>query len=188
MRARNSEFKDKNDVLSPAPGYTGLENRLYRVEIHNGGDSDSSEPPTFKWSGRNGSEAATVAEISYDRITIGYRQGTNVYFKQGEWIEVTDDRHVLHGMPGSFVRIIEIEDDTINFDPSSTYGESVSGNTYPIKYNPIIRKWDGTKNPFQQVIPSNDVNYISLEDGIEIQFTEGTYRSGDYWIFPVRIL
>ena len=186
MRARNAEFNDNQSVLSPFTGYTGLENRLYRVEIHNGGNSDSSEPLTFKWSNQNGSKAATVAEINNDSITIGYRQGSSVLFEENEWIELTDDRHVLHGMPGSFVRIVEIEDDGITFDPSSTYGESVSRTTYPVKYNPIIRKWDGTKNPIQKVIPSDDSNYISLEDGIEIQFTEGTYRSGDYWIFPVR--
>jgi hypothetical protein len=86
----------------------------------------------------------------------------------------------LYGIPGSFVKINVTEDDTINFGPSSIIGESISGDTYPIKYNPIIRKWDGTKNPLQQVVSGDEGNYISLEDGIEIQFTEGTYRSGDY--------
>lgn len=186
MRVRNADFVDNCDDLSPASGYTGLENMLYRVEIHDGGDCDSSEPPTFKWSNCNGIDVAKVSEISGDSMTIGFRQGADVDFSKRDWIEVTDDLHEFHGMPGSFVRIREIEDDVISYDPSSTYGNSVSCVNYPLKFNPIIRKWDGMKNPVLPVIRGNEGEYISLEDGVEIQFTEGVYRSGDYWMFPVR--
>ena len=173
-------------MISPSSGYTGLENRLYRVEIHKGGNANSSEPPTFKWSNRNGVDAAKVDEINSNTLTIGYRQGNGVNFEKEDWIEMIDDRHVLHGMPGSFVRISKIEDKKITFDSSSLLGESVSSIAFPRKYNPIIRKWNGNKTPLQKVIPGDDGYNISLENGIEIQFTEGTYRSGDYWMFSVR--
>ena len=38
---------------APAPwGYRGVENQLYRVEVHRGGDAEEA---TFKWSRDNGS-------------------------------------------------------------------------------------------------------------------------------------
>ncbi len=183
MRAYDST-RQENDAMSQS-GYTGLENRLYRVEIHKGGNSRSSEPPTFKWSNRNAVEAALVDEISPSSIIIGRSQGTGINFEKQDWIEIIDERHILHVIPGSFVRISEVEENKIIFDSSSRIGENVSTINFPLKYNPIIRKWNGSKSPLQKVI-SDDNYHISLEYGIEIQFTEGTYRSGDYWIFPAR--
>jgi hypothetical protein len=27
---------------------------------------------------------------------------------------------------------------------------------------------------------------VALEDGIEVQFSQGSYRTGDYWLIPAR--
>lgn len=175
-----------NGMVSTSSGYSGLENRLYRVEIHKGGTTNSSEPPTFKWSNRNGVEAAKVTEIYSNTIAIGYRQDKSANFEKEDWIEIIDDRHVLHGIAGSFVKICEIEENKIVFDPSSLLGENISEDSFPRKYNPLIRKWNGKKTPIHKVIPSDDGHHFSLENGIEIQFTKGTYRSGDYWMIPLR--
>src|SRR5690606_23834649 len=46
--------------LPPSGGYRGLENQLYRIEIHDGGAAGTA---TFKWSRDNASIASAVVEI-----------------------------------------------------------------------------------------------------------------------------
>ena len=45
----------------PAAGYQGMENQLYRVEIHQSGDLSSA---TFKWSRENGSVVTRVTAVN----------------------------------------------------------------------------------------------------------------------------
>ena len=69
-------------VIPPAAGYKGLENQLYRVEIHRGGNSQSgAKPATFKWSRDNGSVTTTVTisgqtliarDLGRDEISLGF--------------------------------------------------------------------------------------------------------------------
>ncbi len=54
-------------VISPAGGYTGLENRLYRVEVHTAGTVGGGAPATFKWSRDNASLAARI--MSSTKVT-----------------------------------------------------------------------------------------------------------------------
>src|SRR5262249_33731928 len=55
-------------LLPPSGGYRGLENRLYRVEIHDGGTSSTA---TFKWSRDNASVSTSVTAITaLDKLTV----------------------------------------------------------------------------------------------------------------------
>src|SRR5918999_3175069 len=55
-------------LLPPSGGYRGLENRLYRVEIHDGGPSGTA---TFKWSRDNASMATSVTAITVlNKLTV----------------------------------------------------------------------------------------------------------------------
>src|SRR5262249_14470559 len=47
-------------LVPPAAGYKGLENQLYRMEVHRGGALGTA---TFKWSRDNGSILTNVSEI-----------------------------------------------------------------------------------------------------------------------------
>lgn len=48
-------------ILPPASGYRGLENRLYRIEIHQAGALGTAR---FKWSRDNGSIVSAVRDIA----------------------------------------------------------------------------------------------------------------------------
>jgi hypothetical protein len=48
-------------------GYKGLENHLYRVEIHSGGHAGEA---TYKWSPDNGSVIAAIVRFEPDRLVI----------------------------------------------------------------------------------------------------------------------
>jgi hypothetical protein len=50
-------------IISPTGGYRGLENRLYRVEIHSTGPIGGGAPAKFKWSRNNATVASTISAI-----------------------------------------------------------------------------------------------------------------------------
>lgn len=109
----------------PAQSYTGQENQLYRVEIHQGGSPAAAStlpislpfPPgtaTFKWSRENACVAAGVTAIVLgtnslaqpaSQLTVTSLGRDQVLgFNVGDWIEITDDFLELNGTssaPGS---------------------------------------------------------------------------------------
>ncbi len=121
--------------LTPNTGYTGLENQLYRVEIHRPGTALSSVtapsnsqalaqgtlPPsiaTFKWSRDNGSVATSVLGISsttYNGKPVGVLaleslgRDQVLGFNPGDWIELTDDYQELAGNAGTLYQIETVD-------------------------------------------------------------------------------
>lgn len=166
--------------------YSGLENYLYRVEIHDAGRTGKKKKPTFKWSRKNGSIAAKISKIS-DQSIILEQNHVNIRgkFVASDWVEVTDDLHELNQLPGTFVKIIDYDYPVIKFNAQNEIGEPVTEEHYQSKHNPIIRKWGSS--PINIVLPHNEEDYIHLENGIKIQFSKGSYRTGDYWLIPCRI-
>ena len=154
-------------ALSAASGYTGLENQLYRVEIHQSGgalQSGTSAPSaTFKWSRENASVATAVSTISSvtnsanknaSQLTLQSLGKDQVLgFKPGDWIEITDDFQELNGQAGELHKIdsINATAKTITLDaPVSSTGFPVSsaGQTDSTRHTRILR-WDQTGTVFQ---------------------------------------
>ena len=163
-------------VIPPGGGYHGLENRLYRVEIH----SANGTGPTFKWSRDNGSSVFAVEELlnedasGTDRIRLR-RVGRDdtLALAGGQTIEVLDDDTVLAGGPGTIVEIDTIEEDRVLKLKAKVKGVSVARNAR-------VRRWDG---------PPADVDAGTthdLEAGIEVTFGGADYAPGDFWTFPAR--
>ena len=86
-------------LIPPSGGYRGLENRLYRVEIHDGGVAGKA---TFKWSRDNASIATSVTAIpSLDKlIVVRIGRDNTLRFSVGDWIEITDDWREFAQLPG----------------------------------------------------------------------------------------
>jgi hypothetical protein len=164
-------------------GYSGLESRLYRVEIHDAGSTMEGEKPTFKWSGENGSITAKISKITDGSLLLNQNQKT-VDFETCDWVEVTDDFHELNGRPGTFVNIIKHDGHVVKFDNQNVIGEPVIEDNYLDTHNPLIRRWGSA--PIEISSPCNEEDYIELDDGVKIQFSEGIYRIGDYWLMPCR--
>ena len=79
--------------LTPNTGYTGLENQLYRVEIHQPGSPTGGASPTatFKWSRDNASVATSVTAIdpSGTLLTVQNTGKDNVLrFSPNNWVEI----------------------------------------------------------------------------------------------------
>lgn len=179
-------------VLSPDSLYRGVENQLYRVEVHRG---SALGKPTFKWSRDNGSVATrwlATDGANGNELVVDSSRG----FAAGNWVELSDEANDLLGAAGLLVKLAKVEAGRLTVDPTSVpTGESIV--LTPDRLKPKVRHWDQTETdditldvgavPLVETGATADV-WIDLEDGIQIQFAKGgTYRSGDYWLIPARV-
>lgn len=163
-------------ALPESAGYQSLDHRLYRVEVHDPGDPDSA---TFKWSrdnasfvtrwlARNGNEL-TVATTGFD---------AHIGFRNGGWVELTSDSRELAGLPGTLVRVARVAGDVLEIEPATATGTL---NLAAFGDTPKIRAWD---SPGPVTITTG--GFLPLENGVEIEFGNGSYRTGDWWTIPAR--
>ncbi len=168
-------------ILPSGGGYRRLKNQLYRVEIHDGGDRETA---TFKWSRDNGTVVVTWKSIKdANKLTvIDPGRGILSCFAAGKWVELTDDIHELWGLPGKLVRLAGVSGELFTIDPASITG-SIDMEDFP--KNPKVRLWDSEDAEKVSQIPGED--WVQLGDeGIQVRFETGTYRTGDYWLIPAR--
>jgi hypothetical protein len=162
-------------IFSPAVGYTGLQNQLYRVEVLAGGAAAGA---TFTWARDNASNVAAWSAQNANVLTVS--STTAFDFSGGQWVELTDDTHVLTGARGLLVRLVTVSGATLTIDPT-TATAPVDINNFPL--NPKIVGWSTTGAAGLAA-----GTWIALENGIGVQFSDGaaTYRPGDYWLIPAR--
>ena len=199
-------------LVPPSGGYKGLENQLYRVEIHDGGAVGTA---TFKWSRDNGSVQTRVNQIdpSLDRLVLDMIGRDEVLrFVEGDWVEITDDVRELRGEPG-IIRQIKapngVSDATRTIVlakplPAGAFPTDAQDQTNPARHT-RIRRWnqrgkvfrdDGTTQ-FADLDATNGVipvpppgTSLLLEDGIVVRFdlagASTTFHAGDRWSFAAR--
>jgi hypothetical protein len=176
-------------ALTPNTGYTGIENQLYRVEIHQAGAPIGSipvpvtKPPsgtaTFKWSRDNASVATAVSAITtvssastVSQLTVQSLGRDQILgFSAGDWIEITDDYLELHGCSGQLHQIASVSapDLTITLMDQITTSANFpalqpGGLTDPDRHTRIIR-WDQQGKVYQS-------------DGATVYFDTGPAASG----------
>jgi hypothetical protein len=178
--------------ISPDALYRGAENQLYRVEIQQGGTVGDAAAPSFKWSRDNGSIVAAWLGTDGNDLIVNSARG----FSAGNWVELSDDRLDLQGVPGLLLKLASVQNDRLSVAPDSiAQGQSIAW-TQQLS-NPKVRRWDQTENdavtlalgavPIVEASAASP-NWIDLEDGIQVQFAAGgQYRSGDYWLIPARV-
>lgn len=199
-------------LVPPAAGYKGSENQLYRVEIHRGGPQNTA---TFKWSRDNATVATRVTEIQGGNRLVVESLGRDeiLGFHGGDWIEILDDWHELHQLPGQLRRIrlgdgIDTSTRSILLDdglPAGLFPVDGQGHTDATR-NTRIRRWDQSGivrradgSEFHNLDASASSNGIpvppvgtqlSLEHGILVEFTlaaPGQFEAGDNWVFAARV-
>jgi len=172
-------------------GYIGLENRLYRVEIHEKGTLGQAK---FKWSRDNASLVATVKNItaagSGSKITVN-STGRDAFtrFEAGANIELLDDA-VEFGMydapqGGQLATITKVTHETGEI----IVDKNLSGFLIKPDRHPRIRRWDTAKAGDPVLQSTTPGTPIPLEDGITITFgpdASGSVRVGDFWVFAAR--
>ena len=177
-------------IISPAGGYRGLENRLYRVEIHTPGPIGGGAK--FKWSRNNATIASSVSAIpSATRITVQQVGRDQVLrFEIGNFIEITDDFREFQGLTGHMAQITAIDEANRIVEFTPAIPAAINFNPADPSRHTRVRRWDQTigvdPNGLLDVVPG----LINIEDGIQVQFNltpvGGNFKVGDFWVFAAR--
>ncbi len=192
-RLQPGSSSDEPCVVSPSAGFRGLENQLYRVEVHKSGTFDEA---TFKWSRENGSVVtdwiavgpSSDSEADHLDLTVGNIGRDKVLrFAEGQWVELTNDSREETASLGTFVRVVRAEGEIITVDATTALPAGTI-NLADFAGHPKVRRWDFSDNPADMKIeqPADNDGWLKLEKGVEVKFEGGQYRSGDYWLIPAR--
>src|SRR5215213_6674986 len=180
-RARPGSDAENLCIVPPGGGYNALENRLYRVEIHDGGDIGKA---TYKWSRYNGAVAYPVARFDdtvTDRIWLrGLGDDDVLRLKRGDWVEVMDDETELAGEVGTLVCVDGIDEG----ERSVKIIPAIDKGTFTVARHARVRRWDEDVPTDGSVETATGWN--GLENGVEIRFTGEEFKPGDYWAFAAR--
>jgi hypothetical protein len=182
-------------------GYLGVENQLYRVEIHSGGALGAA---TFKWSRENGSVVVAVEDF------IPEQAPPNDCFKveveslgrdavlglaKDDWVELIDERTEQLGQTGTLAQIVDIGtalDGGYVIELSQDVKSHIPPGNNPLLLRPRLRRWDQAKNLEADGSIKTAGGPIELEDGVLVEFTVDPagngphFRTGDYWFFAAR--
>ena len=175
-------------AVPPAGGYRGVENRLYRIEILDGGGFGTA---TFLMSRDDASLASPVTVVNGAELTV-VRPGRDevLRFATGDWVEVTDDDRELLGEPGELAKVQSVDDTRGVVTLTAALGGPFNV-ANPSAVSTRIRRWDlpaGSATALQSVTAAP----IVLEDGIQVTFSldaaiaGGAFRTGEAWVFAVR--
>jgi hypothetical protein len=199
--------------LPPTGGYRGLENQLYRVEIHDAGQPGAGA--TFKWSRENASVGSRItAMISGSELELATLGRDDILaIKTGSWVEILDDTREFSQAPGEVRKVtVDAATNRITFTPAlpaAMLPASFPDVAFAEARNLRVRLWDQAgkvfrtngSNPPAQVddldasgsagtiaVPAAGTTLL-LENGLTVAFASTGakgFRTGDYWVFAAR--
>ncbi len=177
--------------FKPELDYTGLENALYRIEIHQGGDANAA---TFKWSRNNGADLVAVTEFDADTKSVIVPDDR--FLCHGDWVELGDNVSDLAdpadgGQHGKLAKIIEMTHQTGGV---KILLENEAGDFSTAPFNsrsqrrPKLRKWHGVEAISDYItFDGTGLPDTELEHGIHIAYSQEKFYHGDYWQFTARV-
>ncbi|WP_299088159.1 DUF6519 domain-containing protein [uncultured Microbacterium sp.] len=198
-------------LIAPTGGYTGVENHLYRIQVHAPGAAGAA---TFTWSRDDATVAARVTSIpaTLDRIVVDRLGPDDVLsFHDGEWVELIDEARELSGRPGILRRIVSgggVDEATRTLlltQPLAAGDVALSAQGAPLPgTNLRVRRWDQGTTLFDEAgapvadpalangaitIPPPGTTLL-LEHNLTVAFSSdpagGLFRTGDHWLVPAR--
>jgi hypothetical protein len=205
LRAQASleDADPKPCIIPPSAGYRGLENQLYRVEIHQAGEATDMEGgasidaadlnavtdhATYKWSRDNGIVVSRIEKIDGAQVTVENMGRDEVLgFASGQWVEIVDEARELRGEPGVLARIESVDPGsrTVTLYTTPSWPGDVPTGADDIPGGLKLRRWDGV-GAVKTNASVEDPAWIEVEGGVEVAFDAGTYHTGEYWVIPAR--
>jgi hypothetical protein len=165
--------------LPPTAGYRRLENQLYRVQIQSSGNRSNA---TFKWSRDNATVETKIESFDGDTVTVtDLGKDEFLGFAGDQWVEIVDEESELNSSPRQLVQIDSVDPQTREIKMKT----SVAG--FAGLQNARLRRWDQKgASAISSGVRMNLAPWIDLEDGIQVNFSNGNYKAGDYWLIPAR--
>jgi hypothetical protein len=161
-------------VLPDEGGYRGLENQLYRVEVH----SASVAEVVLKWQRDNASMASRVVTLGTTLRVEQMGRDAERGFVTAPFVEVTDEALELDQRPGDLLAVSEAD------APRHTIKLASAPTQAQIDRRPRARRWDGTI-VVDLSSPAAEQPF-ALERGLQVALVPGALRPGDYWLIPAR--
>ncbi len=167
-------------ALAPQAGYLSLDNQLYRVEIFQGGPTLAQS--TMVWSRDNGSVETRITQVDDTILTVTDIGKDDLHaLSVNDWVEIVDPEGELNGTQRFLAKITDPP------DPNGlTVKLSVSAQGFARRTDLRLRRWDMS----EQSVTTNGIPMVAgpmtLENGIQVTFKEGTYKTGAYWEIPAR--
>jgi len=178
VRTHSSAAADLKCKFQDSDGYRRLENQLYRIEVHETGDLNTAK---FKWS-RDNATVETKANINASTVLNVDSLGKDDYlnFKVNQWVELLDENLILNNQPG---KLYKIKSTNSGLNQIELFSPIIVGNLDPNKLR--LRRWDVVSGAIatKATLPTG---WIDIEGGIQLKFSPGKYKSGDYWQFAAR--
>lgn|GEM_PF-7051827 len=175
-------------VATAEAGYAGQENRLYRVEIHTGGDAATAR---FTWSRDNGATALAVRAMAVEpgglrieALRPGGLAGSGP--RAGDWVELIDAAAAEGVRRGPLAEVLQVAPDgaVLHLAPPQP-DIALAG---PVL---LLRRWD-QRQATLPVAGQGDGRH-DLEDGLRLHFTTEDARgqparflAGDAWLIAAR--
>ena len=100
-------------------------------------------------------------------------------FAPGQWVEVVDDATELRGTPHDLLRVTDVD------EARNVVTVEQAPPPIALDLKPKLRRWDQQEDATGTGVRMR-AGSQALEDGIEVRFSDGDYRSGDYWLVPAR--
>jgi len=202
--ATGTPTSDDPCILPPTGGYRGLENRLYRVQVHVPGPPGTAR---FTWSRENASVVSPVETIAVSGtksqlVVTRIGRDAILRFSIGDWVEVSDDRRDLLGQAGDMARVENIDETTrtVFLDRvvpapgttafGTTAAEHKERHTKLTRWDQSLEKHGNAVDPATGLMTAGAFP-IALEDGVQVGFTAaagttGVMKIGDHWSFAAR--
>jgi Family of unknown function (DUF6519) len=209
-RAKKSDLTSKDPcIVNPSSSYNGIENQLYRVEIHKEGTAKTDvnkNPATFKWSRENSSVVFPIRKLvsgNLQTITITLAhlgQDDRFTLKEQDWVEIVDDDYIFQNNPKDAplfkIDSIDRDEQIVVLSATDDTIKTIENVGKDLSKHPFLRRWDRDEqlpsaskdNNGVQDVEEGATKWLSLENGVEICFpTENSsYKKGDYWLIPAR--
>ncbi|HEY4146791.1 DUF6519 domain-containing protein [Pinirhizobacter sp.] len=204
LRAQAGPVDSDDDpcVIAADARYRGLENQLYRVEIHDGasiGPNGAAVGATFKWSRENGSvifpvtaAAGGSAQDGSPQLVVGLGnlgRDQRLGLAANEWVEVLDDNVTLSQLAAPLLQIVAIDASSRTVTLQGRKGDTIALPSLDPGRHALLRRWDQQDGVSADgVLPVAEGGWIILEDGLQVWFEPGgAYETGDYWQVPARV-
>lgn len=181
------------------------QNQLYRVEIH----SIETDQVCFKWSRENGAVAYSIQKIepnaNNSKQVDVYLQDVKLEqldLQNKDWVELTSNHDALDGKAGLFGAVMDIQPDIQRITVQPALNEQLPIQTILSDEATcqarcmVLQRWDQKESKEQPLchgavtvkfaVPEKFDGWMTLENGVQVKFTPGTYVVGDYWLIPAR--
>jgi hypothetical protein len=161
-------------LLPDEAGYRGLENQLYRVEVH----TSSASEVVLKWQRDNASMASRLTAVGTTLVVEDMGRDDERGFVQATLVDVTDDALELEHRAGDLLDVLDTDkaQGQIMVATASTKASLARGAR--------ARRWDG-RIVIDPMSPTAG-QPVLLERGLQVALEPGRLRSGDFWLIPAR--